>query len=612
MKQSRRVSIGALGPSSLAAAPFLFLSFLPSCGATAENPEGQSTSPVTAETADAQSDAGCVSRQSTLSVEPSTGGPVTFDALVHFKIAITDNDVGPCAPRTYRIRPPLVAGGPPDPALNAFLDSAAPIQNVKPGATAIFGGNVIASESATLGVHSSAFTIDGFPEDAPADIEHLDGQVSIDLIAPTGCFVFQRQELVITDPSVVDDPVRTFGSSNPGGDAGPVGEGGVVVGGADGGGPGSVPLSAEALSLGAEPRAGVWSFGHLMRQLAPRPEQAPAMTLRLFQHWLADQTVNGFVVPARPAMQQQLIDLWPRTANGDLDLDQAPLTLQAIVNRVDIRDLALGSAGEGRFIFGVNGPGNLGRFTVILEYNLRARTERDVLRWAKRWHALSSHPFPSEEYNEALEKITRSYTDGNAAPGDGRALVELRTNEIALAPVWELRGFVLSPTTGFFEETTVKETPDLGFKGTQTLAAFVNENAAAIKSVLPGATSSTIPAQFEGRSFLAGSVLNDLTPWNAPGIIDPDARFHLSINSCNGCHGSETNTAFLMILPRPVAGTEAQLAPFMRGTAALDPFSGQVRVLYDLGRRQADLASLVCPPDEVPAPPGDAGAGRHR
>jgi hypothetical protein len=63
--------------------------------------------------------------------------------------------------------------------------------------------------------------------------------------------------------------------------------------------------------------------------MAPTPADAPAMTLQLFQHWLTDQTVNGFTVSARPLIQQVLLDVWPKTSTGDLDLDQSPLRLQA-------------------------------------------------------------------------------------------------------------------------------------------------------------------------------------------------------------------------------------------------------------------------------------------
>ena len=50
-----------------------------------------------------------------------------------------------------------------------------------------------------------------------------------------------------------------------------------------------------------------------------------------------------------------------------------------------------------------------------------------------------------------------------------------------------------------------------------------------------------------------------------------------------------------MVNPRSV-GSEATLSPFLTGTTVFDQFSGQVRTLNDLGRRQADLTSVVCAP----------------
>jgi len=46
----------------------------------------------------------------------------------------------------------------------------------------------------------------------------------------------------------------------------------------------------------------------------------------------------------------------PRTPDGKLDLHRAPMQLLAIVNRFDL-NLTEGNAGEGRFVFGVLGPG---------------------------------------------------------------------------------------------------------------------------------------------------------------------------------------------------------------------------------------------------------------
>lgn len=553
----------------------------------------------------------CIPHGSTLAVRPPTSGPVPFDTTVHYGVSITDNDVGFCGPRNYNL---FFQGT--DPGISIGFDPPGPFVSAQPGTTATIGVEVTGSDQADPGVHQVPFVVQDFVQQ-PFSFETLFGQLTYELAVPTGCFVFTDRELMITDISVVDDPVRTFGNTTPGfgggggfdggivddGGTGSSSSGGSSSGGSSGSSSGALPPPQDG---GTSPTEGAWSFAHLMREAAPSPDQAPAMVLNLLQHWLTDQTVNGFTVAARPLMQQDLIDIWPRTPSGDLDLDQAPVTLEAIVDRVDIRNLSQGSAGEGRFVFGVNGPA-FQNFTIIVEYTLPAQTQADVLGWANRWHALSSNPFPSEQYNAALESLTRSFTDRGSLPSgvNGSALAELRTNEIALSGFsrWELRGFALSPATGFFDETTVKETPDLSFNNTQTLADLVNQNAAAIEAVVPGANGNTIPAQFEGQNFLGGSVFNDLIEWNAPGITDPNARFHQSLNTCNGCHGPETNTSFLMITPR-FAGSQATLSPFLTGTTVFDQFSGQVRTLNDLQRRNADLTSLVCTGDG-----GSADAG---
>lgn len=67
----------------------------------------------------------------------------------------------------------------------------------------------------------------------------------------------------------------------------------------------------------------------------------------------------------------------------------------------------------------------------------------------------------------------------------------------------------------------------------------------------------------------------------------------MSLNTCNGCRGQETNTKFLMITPR-FPGNEASLSPFLTGTDVFDQTSGMMRHLDDLGRRRADLTGLVC------------------
>jgi hypothetical protein len=496
----------------------------------------------------------CIGRPSTLSINPTASAPTPPDTNAQFTITVTDNDVGACQAKQYEAFFTSFESG-----INTSFDfPPGQFQTASPGQTLTFSAEVNGTDDADPGAHLVPFIVEDFSL-MGGGFEELPGQYTFNLQAPTGCFVAKKKELMITSTGVVDDPVRTAGD-------------------------------------------GPWSFGHLLRQLAPTPDQAPAFALALFQHWLTDQSVNGFTVAARPAVQQQILDLWPKTASGDLDLDQAPFKLQAIVNRFDFRDPASGSAGQGRMVFALTPPGSpFGEeFTVIIEYNLPAATAQAVTDWANRWHALASHPFPSEAYNAALEAVTRLFTDQdpNSARVNHNNVLQLRTNDFVLSNFsrWELREFQLSPATGFFDEVTVKETPDISFNGSQTFTDFVNANAQAIEAVLPGAPSSTVPETFEGASFLAGSAFNDFFFWSGPGITDPDARFHASVNTCNGCHGPETNTSFLMISPRSI-GTEAGLSPFLTGTTVFDPFSGQQRTLNDLGRRQADLTSVVCAPD---------------
>lgn len=569
----------------------------------------------------------CISAPTTLAVTPADSGPVPFDTAFHYNIAVTDNDIGFCQPSQYNMFFDSF-----DPTLNTVVDPPGFFPSVNPGQTVTFGADVTATEEANPGPHSISFQVDNF---GPT-FEFIPGTLSFDVAEPTGCFVFITRELMITDVSVVDDPVRTAGIAGSGSDAGadsgvavfgdasvspqpipPLADGALATakpaaatttkGGTDAGAtPDTGATPDSGADGGANPDQGVWTFGHLMRNIAPSEAQAAAMTENLFDNWLTNQTVNTFTVVARPAIQQLLLDIWPRTASGALDLDQAPLRLQAIVSRVDLRNLSAGSAGEGRFVFGVNdGNGFPQQFTVILEYNLPATTAKDVTTWANLWHSLSSHPFPSPQYNAALEAITNRFSDRNASPKsvNGSALLTLRTNEIALSGgfQWELREFVLSPTTKFLEETTVKETPDLSFNETSTFAAFVNANATAIEAEVPGANDNTVPLSFEGAPFLAGSVFNNLVEWGAPGITSENARFHASLNTCNGCHGPETNTTFLMITPR-FPGTQATLSPFLTGTTVVGQ-TGVSQTLNDLARRQADLTSLVCA--------SDAGSSEH-
>jgi hypothetical protein len=383
-------------------------------------------------------------------------------------------------------------------------------------------------------------------------------------VAGTPCSIRPRKELEIRDLSVVEDPVRTA--------------------------PG-----------------GAWTFGHLMENMAPSAAAAPAMVEALLSTWLTDQSVGGFTVGARPAMQDQILGPFPRTASGALDLSHAPFRLLAIANRIDLQDVSNGSAGEGRFVFGIlDQSGNAMQMTMILEYNIPASSAQDVADLATAWHGLSSLPVPSEQYNAALQAITDRFTSRGAAPGrvNGSAIGQVRTNDFFALGEWEFREFHLSPATNQLRPVPVALTPDRSLNNTTTLADYINANEPAIL-----AEKHTVPEFFEGQPFQAGSMITDFFVWNAPGV-NPQARAKFAQNTCNGCHTSplETNTFVFQIAPRQ-PGQEATLSPFLLGTQVFDPFANVFRNFNELGRRGRLLHDQICPDEMLPPPPPETTPG---
>ena len=116
--------------------------------------------------------------------------------------------------------------------------------------------------------------------------------------------------------------------------------------------------------------------------------------------------------------------------------------------------------------------------------------------------------------------------------------MQVRSNEIALSFEWQLRQFELSAANGHLVNTPLPLTPDLSFNFSQTLGDFINNNEAAII-----AETHVVPPTLDGQLFQAGAVINNLGSWFGQGVNNNEARFHLSLNTCNGCHSFETNTS---------------------------------------------------------------------
>jgi hypothetical protein len=391
-------------------------------------------------------------------------------------------------------------------------------------------------------------------DEAPAPAEQV--ATSHEEVA-RGDTVDPARELMITALSVVEDPVRTVWPAD------------------------------RNFSNGH----GVWTFGYLMKQLAGTQDLSD-FTLRWLNQWNADQTVNGDLAPARPLIHSLVIDPWLQASGGtSLDMSLAPFRLLAIVNRVDLRsnDASGLNGGEGRFVFGVTDPtGKALNFTVIFEFGLPIRNADDIVSYGKAWHALGSVAF-GPAYNAQLQQITDVFTSPLcSANPNATCLHQLRTNEVILAAdgsdpgnvngkLWELREFHVSPG-GVLQQTTTAQNPAASLNGSVALANLLGGDLQAARG-----RTLTVPASMLGAAVPApaGGV------WNAPGV-DGDARAGFAVNTCGGCHTSETGTRFLHVKNR-APGSPAALSGFLTGITLPDPVNGTPRTFGDLARRGDDL-----------------------
>jgi hypothetical protein len=318
-------------------------------------------------------------------------------------------------------------------------------------------------------------------------------------IRPVSTLQAWGQSLFITSPSVVLDPARTWDPCT-----------------------------------GAGTQGGVWTFAHLMREMANGSGKTPEDFVKdWLSLWLNTYVVNGDTVPARTQMFNQVIQPWAtasgvvatlvtdpvtgvRSVNltGPLNLNIAPYRLLSIVNRIDLGTTTTGgggtygnvtgspvTAGELRFVFGVVQPNPWGAgtdatcgkklFTTIFEYGVPRTGCAAVVNWAQQWTALQAFPGFTPAYLTQLQTMTESVVLHGKAPtkGNQNAINQIRTNEIQLQfPQWELREFTLTneqpaanidpPASGELQKHTVAQTPDdarFAFTGADPVVnAFVN------------------------------------------------------------------------------------------------------------------------------------------
>jgi len=381
-----------------------------------------------------------------------------------------------------------------------------------------------------------------------------------------------------------------------------------------------------SVSVVDDPRAranGPWSFGGLMTAMAPSPATAGQFTKDWLATFRSTAPVNTFAMDDRNKLDKAILRGWMKRdgatdfATWTPNLANAPFRLLGIVYRPDLvrfdSSNNIVSAGEGRLVFeALSGlpedPKSKSlRFTVIFEYRLIGTSEAEVKAWADQFHALGAIPF-GQPYNTALQQITDKFSGRGGDPSrpNGSSLNQLRTNELALGKVWQLREFQLAAGGGL-APTTVRQTPDLTADHT-ALSNWLNANAVAVK-----AQTHDVPLSWEEKPLLTGrSDVKKNRPnfkWPMMTIAEEDTRHFFSLNTCNGCHNGETgNQRHLFSFPfRHVGsrkiGKEAKLSGFLTGATV--KISGVQRPFNDLAARtQAMEEALKASTAAAAAAPG--------
>ena len=364
---------------------------------------------------------------------------------------------------------------------------------------------------------------------------------------------------------------------------------------------------------------GAWSFGHLMREMAHGTGRTPEeFTLHWLSSWQSPQAANDWNVNETTrgdALQTLVINSWRQLSPGGVfNVDYFPARLLGIANRPDLADRigygTAGSAGEARLVFGLisEGPGcNSLAFTVIFEYGIKGGTCQAVKAWHQRWKDLDQYAVGSVPYNQALELITRDFTDHGSNPTqlpNMSSLNQLRTNENALGDPWQLREFRLQGTggsvpPGLLNLVTVKQSPDSSLNTKKKLGEYLDSAEADIL-----ADRHVVPERFPaGLNPFLGAVSNNIDPpgffWTAPNLnilTDPaETRRKFSLGTCNACHGRETSTIFTHIglIGTRDMGTPAMLSDFLTGIDVTVPESGGTHHYEDLAERETAMSNIL-------------------
>ncbi len=324
-----------------------------------------------------------------------------------------------------------------------------------------------------------------------------------------------------------------------------------------------------------------YSFANMMGRLVPGGDAS-----RLYDQMLATYSqrtpIGTSVAEPRGNFTQILSSLHAPSA-------QIPLTALhfrpvAIVNRLDL--LSAHDCGEARIVYSSDlGSVDRGtRMTIIFEFGV-PNDGQGCKTVAHHWLALSQMATGSVPYRDALRAITDELFQGprlNQLRTD--ELMLGRTNPMSPAQVkvdWELREFKL--VNGVLVPGPCKNSPRLDLVSGPEFMQWVGDNQIGI-----ALGQVTVP-----EAFLAPTSISDGNRVQLP-VAFRDAESKLNANTCNGCHSTETNTAFVHIAEPSFSDGRARPSRFLQ--AELPKRAETLRLLLGDSAQATVLRTRPRPP----------------
>jgi hypothetical protein len=254
-------------------------------------------------------------------------------------------------------------------------------------------------------------------------------------------------------------------------------------------------------------------------------------------------------------------------------LEMAPVHLLAVVNRMDLAQVAAAPCQQGelrgaelRFVYAApheppaQDPHDL---RLIVEFVLPCLAKNRFKIMAQDWYSLKDEAW-SGQSPPYFSKIIPLLSEMTAMA----KTVRLRVNGEDGLDTWDTREYEFSPH-GIKQVNLDRQLPS--FNNSVCQKAITPIGSFAIKHAREIIASNYI---FEDENLLtdAGQIapdLNTVLTLDKHVLTDDqrdDVRFSLSLNSCTACHGSETRTRFHHIHQRQ-RGTASDLSGFLTGSS---------------------------------------------